>query len=71
MFLRIKRSNGRAYLLLVENYWEEGRHMQKIHHNFGRHDLVNPEEVDRILASKAGFAFLRGKKAGHHMVQGQ
>ena len=61
MFLRVKQSKGYRYLLLVENYWENGRHRQKIHHNFGRHDLIDPAEVDRILATKDQFAFLREK----------
>ena len=59
MFLRVKRSKKHAYLVLVENFYDEGRVRQRTIHHFGRLDRTNPLIVRQILSKYPGFRYLR------------
>lgn len=59
MFLRTKIRRGHKYLVLVENYRRNNRVLQRTMHNFGRLDRIVVHEVNRILADKPGFSFLK------------
>jgi hypothetical protein len=56
MFFRVKTTEGRSYLQIVESHREFGRVRQRVLLNLGRLDrLVESGELDRLLASGARF----------------
>jgi len=57
MFFRIKQSQDRQYLQIVENYRDEGRVRQRVLTTLGRLDeLQQAGQLDGLLASGARFA---------------
>src|ERR1700748_1314517 len=54
MFIRVKKSGPYAYLYLVENAREGGRHVQRVIKALGRRDAVeNSDLLDGLIASAA------------------
>lgn len=58
MFLRVKRVNGHDYLVLVENFRDQGRHRQRVLRWFGRSDRLDLIEVRRVLSTMPTLGFL-------------
>jgi hypothetical protein len=57
MFLRVKQSEGRRYLQLVENRWESGHSRQRVMATLGRLERLQATgQVDGLLRSLARFA---------------
>ena len=57
MFFRIKQSQGRQYLQIVENFRDQGRVKQRVLATLGRlDDLQHSGRLDGLLASGARFA---------------
>jgi len=59
MFLRIKRTQGYAYVQLVENRWQEGRSRQRVLATLGR--------LDQLQESGSLAALL---ESGSRLVEG-
>lgn len=57
MFVRtVRNRDGLVYLMIVENYWEEGKTRQRVLLNMGRLDLLQATgQLDRITASLARY----------------
>ncbi len=56
MFFRVKRSDDRVYVQLVENAWEKGRTRQRVIATIGRLDqLMASGELERLLRSGQRF----------------
>ena len=54
MFVRVKKIGPYAYLYLVENVREGGRHVQRVIKALGRRDAVeNSDLLDGLIASAA------------------
>jgi len=57
MFLRVQKTGGRQYLLLVENQWVEGKVRQRVLHRLGRLDHLQARgELDRLMLSMQRFS---------------
>jgi hypothetical protein len=57
MFVRIKQSEGRRYLQVVENRWESGHSRQRVIATLGRLDRLQATgQVDGLLKSLSRFA---------------
>ena len=48
MFLRVQKTGGRQYLLLVENRWVEGKVKQRVLHRLGRLDELQASGESRF-----------------------
>lgn len=57
MFVRtIRNANGRSYLMIVENYWENGKTRQRVLFNMGRLDILQATgQIDAITRSLERF----------------
>ena len=57
MFLRVQKTGGRQYLLLVENQWVEGKVRQRVLHRLGRLEQLQASgELDRLMLSMQRFS---------------
>ena len=57
MFLRVQKTGGRQYLLLVENQWVDGKVRQRVRHRLGRLEQLQASgELDRLMLSMQRFS---------------
>jgi hypothetical protein len=57
MFLRVQRSGGRSYLLVVENQWVDRKVRQRVLHRLGRLDhLQQSGQLDQLILSMQRFS---------------
>jgi len=57
MFLRVQRSGGREYLLIVENQWLDGKVKQHVLHRLGRLDQLRASgQLDQLMLSMQRFS---------------
>lgn len=76
MFLRYVKTKYGEYLYLVHNYWDNGRHRQRVVYSFGRRDKLDPAEVFAVLPRYAQYRFMATEcgpdgcpPTCHHMVK--
>ncbi len=78
MFVRRKTVEGRTYVQVVENYWEEGKTRQKVIATLGRLDKLTEEgAIEQVLLSLSRFsdkvqvtqAFKEGKLEAKRVVK--
>lgn len=67
MFIRRTKaeSGGKThtYIQLVERVWRDGRPRHRVVANLGREDLLDPQQVDRLIASPARYGRAQVAKA--------
>jgi len=57
MFLRVQKTGGRQYLMIVENQWVDGKVRQRVLHRLGRLDHLQASgELDRLMLSMQRFS---------------
>lgn len=57
MFLRVQKTGGREYLLIVENQWVDGKVKQHVLHRLGRLDHLRASgELDGLILSMQRFS---------------
>ena len=59
------KSGGKTYtyIQLVESIWRDGRPRHRVVANLGREDLLDPRQVDRLIASLAPYGRAQVAKA--------
>jgi len=59
------KSGGKTYtyIQLVESIWRDGRPRHRVGANLGREDLLDPRQVDRLIASLAPYGRAQVAKA--------